>query len=54
MGKNFLDWELAKFKVNLKPESSIKVVWYTWRRELGGMKSVNAMETTTKSSFENL
>ena len=32
----------------------MKVVWNTCKKELGGMKSVNAMETTTKSSFENL
>ena len=31
----------------------MKVIWNTCRRELGGMKSVNAMKANTKSSFEN-
>ena len=31
----------------------MKVVRNTCRRELGEMKSVNAVKTTTKSAFEN-
>ena len=31
----------------------MKVVWNTFKRELGRTKSANAMKTTTKSSFEN-
>ena len=31
----------------------MKVLWNTRKRKLCGMKSDNAMKTTTKSSFEN-
>ena len=50
MGKIFYDLELAKTKATIKPESKMKVVWNTCKRELGGLKSVNTMKTTTKSS----
>ena len=53
MLKKLYDWELAKTKGNIKPKSSMKVFWNAFKRELGWMKSVNAMKTTTKSSFEN-
>ena len=42
------DWKPAKAKANLKPETNMKVAWDTCKRELGGMKSVNAMKTNTK------
>ena len=32
----------------------MKIVWNTCKREPGGVKSVSAMETTTKSLYENL
>ena len=48
-GKKFSEWEIAKTKANLKPESNMKDVWNTCKRELGGMKSVNAVKNTTKS-----
>ena len=41
-------------KAILKPESNMEVVWNTCKKELSGMKSVNAMKTNTKISFENL
>ena len=53
MVKRFCDSELAKSKANIKPESNMKVFWNTFKRELGRMKSVNAMKATTKSSFDN-
>ena len=31
----------------------MKAVWNTCKRELGGMKCVNDMKTTTKKSLEN-
>ena len=48
MGKYFYGWELAKTKANVKPESDIRVLWNTCKKELGGSKSVNAMKTTKK------
>ena len=53
MGKNLYDRELAKTKAILKPESNMKVVLNSFKRELGGMRCVITVGTTTKISFEN-
>ena len=52
MGKNLHGWELAKTKANFKPESNMKVVWNTCKKEFGGMKSVSAMKTTKKVNLK--
>ena len=53
MGKKLYDWDLAKTKAILKPESNMKVVLSSFKRELGGMRCVITVGTTIKISFEN-
>ena len=53
MVENLSGWDQTKTKENLKAESNMIVVWNKCKRELCGMKYVNAMKTTTKNSLED-